>query len=114
MPHELASALQQSGGIRQRCALKEPHVYVRSEYVDVAEGRISQTRNRTPVVQKLSDFVSALSHHLKPPMRKFSQFACVLLHPSVDGGIPLDSAIESQQFRSHHLPINSVVIVSQF
>jgi len=36
MAHELAGALQQSGRIRQRFAVKEPHVYVRSEYVDVA------------------------------------------------------------------------------
>ena len=41
MAHELAGALQQAGRIRQRGAVKEPHVYVRSEYIDVAEGRIS-------------------------------------------------------------------------
>src|SRR4029077_4858270 len=46
MAHELAGALQQAGRIRQRCAVKEPHIYVRSEYIDVTEGRISQTRNR--------------------------------------------------------------------
>src|SRR5580700_6534550 len=48
MAHELAGALQQAVRIRQRCAAKEPHVYTRSEYIDdVAEGRISQTCNRT-------------------------------------------------------------------
>jgi hypothetical protein len=26
----------------------------------------------------------------------------MLFHPRIDGGIPLDSAVESQQFRSHH------------
>jgi hypothetical protein len=26
----------------------------------------------------------------------------MLLHPRIDGGIPLDSAVESQQFRSHY------------
>src|SRR6516162_3152076 len=101
MTHELAGALQQAGGIRECCAVKEPHVYVRCEYIHIAEGRISQTCNRTSVVQKLPDFVPAISHHLKPLMRDGSQFACVLLHPLVDGGIPLDSAVESQQFRSH-------------
>jgi hypothetical protein len=25
----------------------------------------------------------------------------MLFHPRIDGGIPLDSAVESQQFRSH-------------
>ena len=35
--HELAGALQQAGRIRQRYAVKEPHVYVRglTEYSDV-------------------------------------------------------------------------------
>src|SRR3977135_1460315 len=52
-------------------------------------------------MQKLPDFVPALSHHLKPPMRDGSQFTCMLFHPRIDGGIPLDSAVESQQVRSH-------------
>src|SRR6266852_7603310 len=101
MPHELAGALQQVSRIRQLCAVKEPHVYVRIEYIDVAEGRISQTCNRVAVVQKLPDFVPAFSHHLKPLMRDGSQFTCMLFHPRIDCGIPLDSAVESQQFRSH-------------
>src|SRR5882762_10656796 len=101
MAHELAGALQQAARIRQLCAVKEPHVYVRSEYIDVAEGRISQTGNRAAVMQKLPDFVPAFSHHLKPLVRDGSQFTGVLFHPRIDGGIPLDSAVESQQFRSH-------------
>src|ERR1700676_4862431 len=101
MAHELAGALQQAGRIRQRCAVKEPHVYVRREYVDVAEGRISKTCNRAAVEQKLPDFVPGFSHHLKPLMRDGSQFTCMLFHPPSDGGIPLDSAVESQQVRSH-------------
>src|SRR6266478_3354078 len=101
MTHELAGALQQASRIRQCCAVKEPHVYVRGEYIHIAEGRISQTHNRTAVMQKLPDFVPALSHHLKPLMRDGSQFACMLFHPRIDGGISLDSAVESQQFRSH-------------
>src|ERR1017187_1182737 len=63
MAHELTGALQQAGRIRQRCALKEPHVYVRSEYIDVAEGSISQTCNRIAVMQELPNFVPAFSHH---------------------------------------------------
>src|SRR5882724_4442006 len=101
MAHELAGALQQAGRIRQRCAVKKTHVYVRGKYIHVAEGRISQTCDWTAVMQKLPDFVPALSHHLKPVMRDGSQFTCMLFHPRIDGGIPLDSAIESQQFRSH-------------
>src|SRR6266498_1318142 len=101
MAHELAGALQQAGRIRQRCAVKEPHVYVRSEYIDIAEGHISHTCNRTAVMQKLPDFVPAFSHHLKPLKRDSSQFTCMRLHPHIDRGIPLDSTIESQQFRPH-------------
>src|SRR6202166_1178517 len=101
MAHELAVALQQAGRIRQCCAVKEPHVYVRSEYIDVAEGRISQTCHRAAVMQKFPDFVPAFSHHLKPLMRDGSQFTCMLFQPRIDGGVPLDSAVESQQFRSH-------------
>src|ERR1700722_18408398 len=101
MAHELAGALQQAGWIGQRCAVKDPHVYVRSEYIDVAEGRISQTCNRTAVMQKLPDFVPAFSHHLKPLMRDGSQSTCMPFHPRIDGRIPLDTAVESQQFRSH-------------
>src|SRR5258707_3244809 len=101
MAHELAGALQQAGRIRQRRAVKETHVYVGSEYIDVAEWRISQTCNRTAVMQKLPNFVPAFSHHLKPLTRDGSQSTCMLFHPHIDGGIPLDSAVESQQFRSH-------------
>src|SRR5437764_12800417 len=38
---------------------------------------------------------------LKPLMRDGSQFTCMLFHPRIDGGIPLDSAVESQQIHSH-------------
>src|SRR5258708_5092267 len=101
MAHELAGALQQAGRIRERRAVKEPHVYVRSEYMDVAERRISQTCNRTAVMQKLPDFVLTFSHNLNPLMRDGSQSTCMLFHPRSDSGIALDSAVESQQFRSH-------------
>jgi hypothetical protein len=33
-------------------------------------------------------------------MRDGSQFTGVLFHPRIDRGVPLDSAVESQQFRS--------------
>src|SRR5258708_18047174 len=42
--HKLAGPLQQAGRIRQRCAVKEPHVYVRGEYIHVAEGDRKSTR----------------------------------------------------------------------
>src|ERR1700689_1409747 len=107
MAHELAGALQQAGRIWQRCAMKEPHVYMRSEYIDVAEGRISQTCNRTAVMQELPNFVPAFSHAIEPLMRDGSQFTCMLFHPRIDGGLPLASSIESQQFRSHRRSLSS-------
>jgi len=39
--------------------------------------------------------------HLKPLMREGSQFTSMFFHPRIDGWIPLDRAVESQQFRSH-------------
>jgi hypothetical protein len=53
-------------------------------------------------MQKLPDFVPAPSHHLKPLLRDGSQFTGMLLHPRIDGWIPLHRAIESQQFRLVH------------
>jgi hypothetical protein len=96
MAHELAGALQQAGRIGKRCAVKEPHIDVRGKYIDIAERRISQTYNRTTVMQKLPDFIPALSHHLKPLMGDGSQFTGMLLHPSIDGGVPRDSPVEPQ------------------
>src|SRR5579864_229487 len=102
MAHELAGALQQTGRVRQRRAVKEANVYVGGEHVDVGEGRVSQTGDRTAVMQKLADFVAAISHHVKPVTRDGSQFAGVVFQPGVDGGIALDSAVESKQIRFHH------------
>jgi hypothetical protein len=102
MTHGLSGALQQASRIRQRRAVKEPDVYVRSEYIDAAERRVSQTCNRAAVVQELPNFIPAFSHYLKPLMRDGSQLTCMLFHPPIDGGIPLDGAVKSQQFRSHH------------
>src|SRR5258707_5446214 len=101
MAHELAGALQQAGRIGQRWAVKETHVNVRSEDIDVAEGRISQTGNRTAVMQELPDFVPAFSHHATPVMRDGCQFTCMLSHPSIDGGSRLYSDGEYYPFRTH-------------
>jgi hypothetical protein len=99
--HIFAGALQQAGWIGQRCALKESDVNVRSEYIHVGEGDVSQTCDRTAVMQDLPDFVSAFSHHLKPLMRDGSQFTSMLIHPRIDGGVAFKNAVESQQFRFH-------------
>ena len=95
MAHEFTGALEQASRIRQRRAVKEPDVYVRSKDIDVAEWRISETGNWTAVMHQLPNFVPAFSHRLKPLKRDGSQFARVLFHPGIDGGIPLDGSIES-------------------
>jgi hypothetical protein len=46
-------------------------------------------------MQKLADFVAALSHYLKPVMCDSSQFSCMIFHPRMDGGISLERAVES-------------------
>src|ERR1700722_19104886 len=84
--------------------MKKSYIHVRGEYVYVAERDVPQTRCRKAVMQNLPHFVSALSHHLKPAMRDGSQFTRMLFHPGIDGGIPFDSAIESEQFHSHRRP----------
>src|SRR5580704_12051279 len=61
-------------------------------------------------MQELPDFVPAFSHYLKPLTRDSSQIACMLFHPGIDGGIPLDSTVESQQFQSHRSPTLSFEI----
>src|SRR5437763_5968828 len=101
MAHELAGALQQATRIRQRRAMKKADVYVRTEYINVGERRISQARNRTAVMQKLQDFIPASPHQLKPLTRDRSQFTFMFFHPRINGGIAVHSAVESQELRSH-------------
>ena len=86
MTHELAGALQEARRIRQGCAVEESHIDVGSEYIDVAEGRIAQIGNWTVVMYKLSNFVAAISHLLKPPLRDgpYSP-ARVFIHTSTAG-----------------------------
>lgn len=75
MAHMFAMALQQAGGIGQFCTVEEPDVYVRRECVDIAERSISEARNGTAVMHKLSDLVPARSHYIEPLTRDGTQFA---------------------------------------
>lgn len=102
MAHESSSALQQACRIGQRCAVKKSDVDVGGKDIDIAKWRVSQTGNGTAVMHKLPHFVSAVAHHLEPLMRDRSQFARMLFHPRVDGGVPLDSAVEPQNFSLLH------------
>jgi hypothetical protein len=53
-------------------------------------------------MDQFADFVSALSHYSKPLTRDVSQFACMLFHPRIDGGIAFNGAVQAEQFRSYH------------
>src|SRR5262249_10667730 len=108
MAHVFASALEQADGIEQRRAVEEADVYVRREYVDVAEGRVAQAGNRTAVVHKLADFVAAVSHHVEPVASNGSEFTRLPFQPGVDGGVALHGAVESGQIRFHRC--SSVVV----
>jgi hypothetical protein len=99
--HKFSGALQKMRWVRQSCALKETHVHVRREYVDVAERDTTPARDGTSVVDKFPDFIAALSHHFEPLARDGSQLPRVPFHPRVDGGVPLDSSVEPQQFGLH-------------
>jgi hypothetical protein len=46
-------------------------------------------------------------------VRDGSQFTCMLFHPPIDGGIPLESTVESQQFRSLSLHVTHRVLCAR-
>src|SRR5437762_2739857 len=78
MAHGFAIALQHAIRIGQCGAVKEPDVYVRGEYIDVAEGGVSQTCNRTAVMQQLPDFDIAQCtakhrHELRTPFYSYGE-----------------------------------------
>lgn len=50
-------------------------------------------------MQELPHLVSAFAHRFKPLMRDGSQFSVMRFHPGLDGGVPPDSTVKSQQFR---------------
>lgn len=58
-------------------------------------------------MQEFPDFVPAFSHDFKPLMRDSSQFTSMFVHPRINGGIALDGAIESQEFRFHDLRLSA-------
>jgi hypothetical protein len=101
MTHELAAASQQSGRVRQRRPLKEPHIHVRGEHIHIPERRIAQTRHRTAIMHQLPHLIPAPSHRLKPLPRDRSQLTPMLPHPRIDSGIAFHSPLESDQLRPH-------------
>jgi len=102
--HEFAGALQETSGIGQGCALEESDVDVRGEHVDIGEGGVSEAGDGAAVMEEFPDFVAAVAHDLKPVIRDGSQFAWMLAHPGIDGGIMLNRAVEAEESWFHELP----------
>ena len=97
MAHELASALQNTMGIRNLSAPKESDVNVIFEHVDVAKCRITYTRSRVTVMQYLSNVVSACAHDLKPALCDFYQLTGMFVHPVLDRWISLNRSRKPHQ-----------------
>ena len=102
VPHEFAGALQDSGRIRQRRALKESNIHVCREHVDVGKRRIAQAGGGHTIMHDLADIIAALAHHFKPLAGNVAEFPALLLEPCFDGGVSLESAAQSEEFCSDH------------
>jgi|SRR6516164_10003349 len=99
MAHELASALQNTMGISNLSATKEPDIDVRFEYVDIAKCRIIYARSRMTVMQYLSNVVSASAHDLKPALCDLYQLTGMFVHPVLDRWISLNRSRKPHQLR---------------
>src|SRR5262249_38839921 len=69
--------------------MKEAHVNVASEDIDVAEGGVLHTGDGAAIVHELPDVVPARPHPRKPRTRKTTQLLRLRAQPNVDGGIAL-------------------------
>jgi hypothetical protein len=97
MAHELASALQNTMGISNLSATKEPDINVSFEHIDVAECRIIYARSRVTVMQYLSNVVSARAHDLKPALCDLYQLTGMFVHPVLDRWISLNRSWKPHQ-----------------
>jgi hypothetical protein len=70
---------------------------VRSEYVDVAEGRVTDTDSGVPIVQELGDVLPAVAHHRKPLARDGAKRWLARIKPPVDLRLVLCRAIEPKK-----------------
>ena len=66
MTHAFARAFEQAGGVRERGTIVEADIRVSLERIDISKRRVSQTSDRTSVVQELADICAAAAHAFKP------------------------------------------------
>src|SRR4030095_1325137 len=97
MSHVLTSAFQQTLWIGNLGTTKESNVDVSFKRIDIAECRVSDTRSRVPIMQYLSNVVSAGAHEIKPLLGDYSQFTRMVAHPDLDGWVSLDRSGKSEK-----------------
>src|SRR4051794_33775081 len=117
MAYELAVACKKRGGIGQRAAPEKAHVHVRSDCIDVAEGRISHTCDWRAVMQKLPDFVPRFRiPETDEPMRDSSQSrAFWVVHASIHRSRDPDGRTlnRSKVIVTHFLLTRSVAVYTR-
>ena len=81
MAHPFAATFQESSGILEKRAVEEADVHVVLEYIHIREGCVADTRDRTAVVQCLSDIIAALSYFHEPLFCDRTQLAFISVQP---------------------------------
>jgi hypothetical protein len=96
MPHALARALEQAGGIRKHCAAIEADIRMCLESIDISKRRIPYTSDWTSVVQEFADIGAAAAHALKPCPRHQAERIGEVGKPSLDLRITPERTVEPQ------------------
>ncbi len=96
VPHVLAGAFQQTGGIFELGTTKEPDVDVGRERVHVREGGVPDARGRVTVVEQLTQVVTTTPHDVEPTSGDGAEVTRVGLKPGVDGRVARHCAREAK------------------
>lgn len=101
MTHVLSGALQEARWIRQGGTLKEPHIHMRGEDIDIGERSITKTCDWASIVHQFTNLVSAASHHPEPGTGDIPELAGMLFQPCINGGIVFDSTVQAKKSWLH-------------
>ena len=112
VPHAFAGAFQKGGRIVEHRPVEEADIHMNAEGVDVPKRRISHTRSRVAIVQKLANVRSAAAHLFKPWLGEPSQFVIRLGKPSVDAGVSLNGTREPQEL-AHRTSLPAWLVMSK-
>jgi len=97
VPHALARAFEQAGGIGKRRAQIEADIGMRLERVDVCKGGIAQARHGTAIVHEFANVGTAAAHALEPRPDHQPQWVGDAQEPGLDRGISSNRAGVSQK-----------------